>query len=108
MATPPSSPIVVEERGAVTAALAGELDMGATFVAEPALERAMDAPELESFTLDLSDVSFIDSTGIGLVLRVASDLQGRGVPLRIVPGPRRVHQVFETAGMADALPFEPR
>ena len=108
MATPPPSPTVTEESGAITAALAGELDMGATFTAEPALERAMDAPELESFTLDLSEVSFIDSTGIGLVLRVASDLSGRGVPLRIVPGPRRVHQVFETAGMADALPFEPR
>jgi stage II sporulation protein AA (anti-sigma F factor antagonist) len=108
MATPDSSPTVSKDDGAVTAALAGELDMGATFTAEPALERAMDAPELESFTLDLSGVSFIDSTGVGLVLRVASDLQGRGVPLRIVPGPRRVHQVFESAGMADALPFQPR
>jgi anti-anti-sigma factor len=103
---PPSPATVTASAGVVTAELAGELDMAATFTAEPALERAMELPELESFTLDLTEVSFIDSTGLGLVLRVASDLQGRGVPLRIVPGPRRVHQVFESTGMADALPFE--
>jgi stage II sporulation protein AA (anti-sigma F factor antagonist) len=106
MSTPPPA-TVTENEGAVTAELAGELDMAATFTAEPALERAMELPQLESFTLDLSDVSFIDSTGMGLVLRVANDLQGRGVPLRILPGPRPVHQVFESTGVADALPFEP-
>jgi anti-anti-sigma factor len=97
---------VTETEGAVTAELAGELDMAATFTAEPALERAMDRPGLESFTLDLSRLSFIDSTGMGLVMRVSGDLQARGVPLRIVPGPRPVHQVFESTGMADVLPFE--
>jgi len=105
MATP--APATITRIGnSVTAELAGELDMAATFIAEPALERAMDAPGLESFTLDLSRLSFIDSTGMGLVLRVASDLQRRSVPLRILPGPRPVHQVFESTGMADALPFE--
>ena len=102
--SPPAT--VTESDGAVTAGLAGELDMAATFTAEPALERAMDSPGLESFTLDLSELSFIDSTGMGLVLRVAGDLQARGVPLRIVPGPRPVHQVFESTGVAEALPFE--
>jgi anti-anti-sigma factor len=101
------SATVTDREGAVTASLAGELDMGATFTAEPALERAMELPHLESFTLDLSDLSFIDSTGMGLVMRVTSDLQARGVPLRIVPGPRPVHQVFEATGMAEVLPFEP-
>jgi anti-anti-sigma factor len=105
MATPPPA-TVTEAAGAVTAELAGELDMAATFTAEPALERAMELPQLESFTLDLSGLSFIDSTGMGLVMRVTSDLQARGVPLRIVPGPRPVHQVFESTGMADVLPFE--
>ena len=101
------SATVTDREGAVTAKLAGELDMSATFTAEPTLERAMDSPGLASFTLDLTGVSFIDSTGIGLVLRVVNELQARGVPLRIVPGPRPVHQVFEATGMAEVLPFEP-
>src|SRR5690348_1307310 len=101
------SATVTDHEGAVKAELAGELDMGATFTAEPALERAMELPQLESFTLDLSGLSFIDSTGMGLVMRVTGDLQARGVPLRIVPAPRPVHQVFESTGLADALPFEP-
>jgi anti-anti-sigma factor len=100
------SPTVTESAGAVTAEIAGELDMAATFTAEPALERALDSPSLETFTLDLSGTTFIDSVGIGLVLRVASELRGRDVPLRIVPGPRPVQQVFETAGLAGTLPFD--
>jgi anti-anti-sigma factor len=100
------SATVTDHEGAVTAALTGELDMAATFTAEPALERAMDLPHLASFKLDLSGLSFIDSTGMGLVMRVTNDLLARGVPLRIVPGPRPVHQVFESTGMADVLPFE--
>jgi anti-anti-sigma factor len=100
------SATVTDHEGAVTAELAGDLDMAATFTTEPALERAMDLPGLESFTLDLSGLSFIDSTGMRLVLRVTNDLQARGVPLRILPGPRPVHQVFEATGMVEALPFE--
>jgi anti-anti-sigma factor len=102
--TPPAT--VTEDGGEVTAALAGDLDMAATFTAEPALERAIETPALRSVTLDLSGVTFVDSVGIGLVLRLAGELEGRAVPLRIVPGPRRVQQVFETAGLTGALPFE--
>jgi hypothetical protein len=42
-----------------------------------------------------------------VVIRLAADLEARGVPLRIVPGPRHVHHVFTTVGMAQLLPFEP-
>ena len=53
-----------------TAALLGEFDMAATFTVEPALERLLDEPGLEALTLDLSAVRFVDSTGIGVLVRV--------------------------------------
>jgi anti-sigma B factor antagonist len=102
------SPTVTDAGGRVTAAFTGELDMAATFTAEPALERALDSRGLESFTLDLSRLTFIDSVGLGLVVRVASELESRAIPLRVVPGPRPVQQVFETTGLDAALPFERR
>jgi anti-anti-sigma factor len=90
---------------AVTAILAGEFDMDATFTAEPALERALELPGLRRFTLDLSGLTFIDSVGLGVVIHLTGELQSRGIEMRIVPGPPPVQRVFETAGLLDALPF---
>ena len=92
--------------GDCTVAIDGEFDMAATFAVEPALERALRAPDLRQLTLDLSGLTFIDSVGIGVVIRLAAELEARGIELRIVPGPRHVHRVFTSVGMAQVLPFE--
>jgi anti-anti-sigma factor len=90
----------------LTVPIAGEFEMGRTFTVEPELERALERPGLERLTLDLSDTTFIDSTGLGVVTRLASDAESRGIALEIVPGPPAVQRVFETAGLTDALPFQ--
>jgi anti-anti-sigma factor len=98
-------PSITIDEGELTAAVSGEFDMAATFTVEPALERAIEMPGVCRVTLDLSSVTFIDSTGIGVVLWLAGELDSRGVPMRIVPAPLDVQRVFETVGIADALPF---
>jgi anti-sigma B factor antagonist len=91
----------------ITVIIAGEFDMPATFTAEPALEEAMERPGLRSFTLDLTGLTFIDSLGLGVVIRLAAELEARGIPMRILPGPPPVQRVFTSAGLTQALPFEP-
>ena len=98
-------PNITIDEGKLTAAICGEFDMAATFTIEPALERAIEIPGLCRVTLDLSSVTFIDSTGIGVVLWLVAELDSRGVPMRIVPAPPEVQRVFESVGLADALPF---
>ena len=100
------SPTITVTDGAATVTLSGEFEMAATFTVEPAVERALETPQLDAVTLDLSAVTFIDSIGLGVVGRLAGELQARGIALRIVPGPREVQRVFESVGMADALPFD--
>ena len=100
-------PRVTTSDDEVTAVLTGEFDMPATFTTEPALEEAVERPGLRSFTLDLTGLTFIDSLGLGVVTRLAGELEARGVPMRILPGPPPVHRVFATAGLTQALPFEP-
>jgi anti-sigma B factor antagonist len=100
-------PTVTISDGGVTAVIGGEFDMPATFTTEPALERALEQPGLRSFTLDLTGLTFIDSLGLGVVIRLATELEARGIPLRILPGPAPVQRVFASAGLAQALPFEP-
>jgi anti-anti-sigma factor len=90
----------------LTVPVTGEFEMAQTFTVEPELERALEQPGLERLTVDLSGTTFIDSTGMGVILRVANDAGARGVELDIVPGPPEVQRVFETAGLADALPFQ--
>ena len=98
---------LTRDGGTVIAEVSGEFDMAATFQVEPALERALDAPDVDRFTLDLSRLTFIDSTGLGVVMRLAGELEERDVAMHIVPGPPEVQRVFESVGLADALPFAP-
>lgn len=101
------APVTVVRHGDhVRAAVTGEFDMQATFTVEPQLERIVAEPDTAKLTLDLTGVSFIDSTGLGVVLRLHGEAQQRGIELAIVRGPLYVHRVFETAGLADTLPFE--
>jgi anti-anti-sigma factor len=96
---------VTTEGTRATAKVRGEFDMTATFTVEPALERLLQTPDLEALTLDLGELRFIDSTGVGVVLRVHDEAQRRGIALVIAPGPPEVQRVFEVAGLGDVLPF---
>ena len=103
-----SGPTPVEitvEGGEARAALSGEFDMNATFTVEPALERLLQDPGLDHVTVDLSGLEFIDSTGMGVLMRLQAETGSRGIELTLIPGPMRVQRVFETAGLLDALPF---
>jgi anti-anti-sigma factor len=91
---------------AATVQLSGKFDMAATFTVEPTLERMLETPDLDPITLDLSAVTFIDSVGLGVVIRFSREAEARGAALRIVPGPPEVQRVFETAGLAEGLPFD--
>ena len=69
--------------------------MAATFTIEPALERIVRTAELDLVTLDLAAATFIDSVGLGAVIRLAGELEERGVALRILPAHLRFSGVRE-------------
>jgi anti-anti-sigma factor len=106
----PTDYIETRREGAeARAALRGEFDMNATFSVEPALERLLDdPPPPERLTIDLGGLTFIDSTGMGVLLRVQGEASARGVDLVLLPGPFEVQRVFETAGLLDTFPFAER
>jgi anti-anti-sigma factor len=57
----------------VVATLTGDFDMQATFTVEPALERAIQTPGLRRIDLDLHGLHFIDSTGMGVIVRLHAE-----------------------------------
>jgi anti-anti-sigma factor len=96
---------VTVEGGKTRAAITGDFDMQATFAVEPALEQALDRPGMSALEIDLSRLRFVDSTGIGVLLRLDAEARERGVAVAILPAPPEVQRVFEMSGVLDALPF---
>jgi anti-anti-sigma factor len=101
-----ASPVIAADRDDRRArlVLGGELDMDARFQAEQALDQLLAEP-VEQLVVDLGEVTFVDSTGMGLVLEVHDRSRSEGFKLRLLRGPDEVQRVFELAGVADVLPF---
>jgi anti-anti-sigma factor len=88
----------------LTIAVGGELDSATYGELLDAFERAL--PELESgagLTLDLSNVSFIDSSGMRAMIQLERDAGKRGLELVLVPPPDDVTELLRTAGITDRM-----
>ena len=81
-------------------ALKGEVDLNATFALESALANAI-LQSVGAFVIDLSELTFIDSSGIHTLVR-ARDLLGReDRALAIVCPHGPVRRVFELSGSSE-------
>jgi anti-sigma B factor antagonist len=89
-----------------TLELVGELDVAQEARVREAVKQVLDA-QPECLVLDLSRLSFIDSTGIGIVIGVKKAAERDGVRLVICRGPLAVQRVFELTGLTSSLPFVP-
>lgn len=83
-------------------ALRGDLDIaGATdvrkrlLVLEPALGGRL--------VVDLSELTFLDSSGIRLILQAREHALARGADFVLMPGPEHVMRVLELVGLDDQL-----
>ena len=90
--------------GTHTLVLAGKFDMATSPDVETVLVAC--AASARRLTLDLSQLTFMDSTGLGLVLSAQRLCRASGAEFALVPGPRQVQRVFEITGLLDVLPFQ--
>jgi len=80
----------------------GEVDMSSAPRLLDALNAVSDAVRL--VIIDLTHVSFLDSSGLNTLVRAQRQLAPRGIALRIVsPSDRVVRRVFEIAHLEDEL-----
>jgi anti-anti-sigma factor len=61
--------------------------------------------DVKVIVLDLSGLTFMDSTGLHLVARWTAESSRDGFGFELLPGPPAVQRVFELAGMAEVLPL---
>jgi anti-anti-sigma factor len=92
----------VEADGLVRLMLKGELDLSTVGKVEEELRRVeTDAPSL--VVLDLSELSFLDSTGLRLVVTADQRAREGGRRLAIVRGPETVQRVFTITRLDERL-----
>jgi anti-sigma B factor antagonist len=82
----------------------GELDMATIGAVEQEL-RHLQRKGTRKLVLDLSELSFMDSTGLHLAMRWTQESAQDGFTFEIVPGPPAVMRVFQLAEMTHGLPF---
>jgi anti-sigma B factor antagonist len=95
--------VETEERdGFVRIALRGELDLSTVGKVENELERAESSrPTL--IVLDLASLSFLDSTGLRLIVTADQRARDQGRRVAIVRGPNSVDRVFTITNLGDRL-----
>ena len=84
-------------------AIAGELDMAATFKLEPELDRLLDAPGLRRVECDLAGLSFVDSAGLGLLLALRERARDRGIAMTVVSVSAPLRRILEVSGIGAVL-----
>lgn len=89
-----------------TLALMGEMDLATA----PALEGAvirLCKDGTKQLVLDLSQLEFIDGSGLHAVSAARRTCQESGCELRIIPGRKELHRLFTISGLDGRLPFRP-
>jgi anti-sigma B factor antagonist len=82
----------------------GVLDLDSAQDAEAALREAVELHP-RHLVIDLRDVSFMDSTGLRLIVAADAETRKNGRTLDLVRGPDRVHRVFRMTLMDQRLSF---
>jgi anti-anti-sigma factor len=88
--------------GRLDAALTGEIDLSTVEEVQSRLEGSLGG-DTTLLVLDLRKVTFLDSSGLRLVLRLDERQKDIGGRLVIVQGGRRVERVFELTGAGERL-----
>lgn len=94
----------VREGGVHTIALTGELDLATADEVDKELER-VEATDAKSIVLDLSGLSFMDSTGVRLVVNAHTRSRADADRLTLRRGQAAVQRVMELSGVDVLLPF---
>ena len=91
----------VKNAAATTLIVSGRIDAEQL----PDLRRLVEGEHVIDVVLDLSEVSFIDSSGIHAVVETSKRCAELETRLVVVPGPPAVQRLFDLCGLVEHLQF---
>jgi anti-sigma B factor antagonist len=96
------------ERDGVRVVPVGEVDVATVGEFDDRLGELHRKNELRRLVLDLRQLTFMDSSGLRLILDWDDRTRRAGTSFAVIPGPSAVQRLFEVTGLLDQLPFEAR
>ena len=90
-------------RDTVTAYVAGELDQCSAQGIRRELDRLIEDPSVRKLILDFRDMSFMDSSGIGVILGRYRALHSRGGAVAVRNMNPQVEKIFRLSGMGQII-----
>ncbi len=97
--------IAAREQGTtIVIEVAGEWDLAGAPAVRHAIDRALTHPA-ERVVLDLSRLTFMDSSGLHTTIELAHRLAAQDIGLVIVPGSPAVQRLFDLTGLTGRLSF---
>ncbi len=95
---------VTASRQRHTVILAGEADLQGAPDLEAALADVY-ANAKKTIVIDLRNLTFIDSSGLHVLMGAFETCKRYGLELEIIPGPPNVQRLFQLTGINDVLPL---
>lgn len=82
--------------------VSGEVDIQTSPILDDHLQRVL-AEGHDSLVIDLSEVTFLDSTGLSVLINALKRCQGAGGRMRLESPRPHVRRVFEVTGLSDVF-----
>jgi anti-sigma B factor antagonist len=95
---------VSRERDTASIRTVGDLDLATVPTLAACLARLRTAG-CRHVIFDLSDLAFMDSSGLRFILECHAESRQDGFTMALVPGPPAVQMLFKLTGTRDRLPF---
>ena len=102
------SPFRVEVRSderATVLAVSGELDLASSPSLESELELVFAADNSDLVILDLSELEFMDSTGLSVLVRAHQRAQESGHGFAVIKGGPQVQRLLSLTGVSERMQF---
>ena len=95
----------LQRDGNIVLKITGDIDECSVKTIRADIDEIIDtSARIRSLTLDMSGVTFVDSTGLGFVFGRYKKLKALGAELLLCNVPRQVDKVFQTSGVYRIIP----
>ncbi len=84
--------------------LCGELDEHTSTHARLELDKIFSGTEFNQIIIDLSELEFMDSTGIGVLIGRYKKMKNRQIPIFICNPSRHAEKIFKMTGLYEIMP----
>lgn len=99
----PLSVTVTTRSGHAVVRLRGEIDIATADAFRSALDSAVEHPAVSSLDLDLGRVSFIDCSGLRVLVGVRRAMEDKGGTVRLIRRSPAVERLLSAAGLDERL-----